>query len=178
MFGSVAQRLTSELYSRLHAINRRYEYASGMAGSHIFFPVVEYYKMADAAIVPTRKYPSDAGYDLYTLEDTLLNPRSFTDIHTGICIKMPTDMYWARITGRSSTVRSWGIQIQEGVIDSGYSGEMFVGCWNLTDVAKVVPAKTRLAQLIFHINVHVLWDESPRLLVSERGSNGFGSTGK
>lgn len=176
---NIHTHLTEVFWRYRDNLVRKYAQVSPPRALHVSlaFPAVEFFKLDVRAKVPERKNQSDAGYDLYTLDDMTLEPHSFTDVHTGISIKMPEGVYWARITGRSSTVRTWKLQIQEGVIDSGYTGEMFIGIWNLNDDWVLVPAGTRLAQLIFHINLHVSWVESDEPLSGERGNNGFGSTG-
>lgn len=132
------------------------------------------------ATMPYRKHEGDAGWDLYTVDPFTIAPGQFMDIKTGVHILMPAGV-WCRITGRSSTIRTWGIHVQEGIIDNTYTGEMFVGIRNVNVQELHVPAGTRLAQAIFHREVpvdlvfdtieHVDWGQDGR------GSAGFGSTG-
>lgn len=126
---------------------------------------------------PTRKYSGDAGYDLYTSKSQIVMARSFLDINTDVAVALPSGL-WARITGRSSTVRKYGLQVQEGIIDNGYRGELFVGVWNLTDQPVEIPAGSRIAQLILHHIVECPWKMVEQLPDSDRGSNGFGSSGR
>lgn len=130
----------------------------------------------DGGKLPTQGYPTDTGWDLYTLTDTTIPAREFIDIPTGVSMAMP-DPVWALLTGRSSAGRNFKIRIEQGVIDNEYTGELFVGVWNLQNKDITIPAGTRLAQLIFFERVPVKIVESGNLPKTSRGSNGFGSTG-
>jgi dUTP pyrophosphatase len=141
-------------------------------------------KLLPEARVPTRAHENDAGYDLYTAETfvTRLDWRSLDTpapqhIRTGIAVAMPPG-YWLEIVPRSSTFRRYGIVIGRAIIDEGFRGELFVTanegvCYPIT-----VYAGTRVAQVIFHKVVEVEWEEVDELPPSERGENGWGSTGE
>lgn len=129
------------------------------------------------AAIPRRQHAGDAGYDLAILDEISLLPQSFTDVATGISVKLPSGL-WARITGRSSTVRTWALQVQEAVIDGDYTGPLFVGVWNLNPHPVLLPAGTRIAQLILHRLETAPWVQVDELPETSRGSSGFGSTGK
>lgn len=127
-------------------------------------------------VLPTRGYVNDSGWDLTTSEQVLIPARGFKDIPTGVSMAMPEPL-WALMTGRSSAGRKYGVRIEQGVIDNGYTGELFVGVWNLADHDIVIPAGTRLGQLIFFKRTDVTIKEYDSLPKTARGSNGFGSTG-
>jgi dUTP pyrophosphatase len=128
--------------------------------------------------VPTKAYPDDAGWDLYVSRDVVIPAYSFIDIHTDIAIAMPEGL-WGRITGRSSTLRKYGLLVNEGIIDNGYRGELFIGVFNLTNHDRFIPAGTRLAQFIFHQLVEDLqWEPTMVLPPSQRQNKGFGSSGQ
>lgn len=139
-------------------------------------PTVEIVFLDDEAKVPTKKYEGDAGYDLYVSQSVVLQPHTFMDVHTGIAIKLPNG-YFARITGRSSTVRTKNLQVQEGIIDTDYTGELFIGVWNLNGEIVTIHQGERIAQLIPQRIEKVYWMQVDCLPNTERGSNGFGSTG-
>lgn len=129
------------------------------------------------AHLPTRGYPGDAGVDLYTSETTVVPPGQFRDVPTGIRLGLP-EGYWARITGRSSTLRKRGLMVAEGVIDNGYTGPIFAGVWNLSDYFVEIAVGDRLAQLILHRIEPLPFEEAVGIVsVDGRGSNGFGSSG-
>lgn len=128
----------------------------------------------EPTFMPFKRYVGDAGWDIFCLERTVVPPLSFMDIPTGIRIDIP-DGLWVRITGRSSTVRDLGLQVQEGIIDNGYTGPLFVGVWNLTNNPVTVDRGTRIAQIIFTRLQPVTWERGD-LRAKDRGEKGFGST--
>lgn len=131
---------------------------------------------ASSAHIPKRQHDGDVGWDLYTSRDSIIDPHAAMDVHTDIRVAMPTNM-WGMIVGRSSSIRNWGIRVETGIIDSGYRGELNVMAWNLTDKAVMVPEGMRIAQLILMNKVNVNWIETETLSPTERGADGFGSTG-
>lgn len=125
---------------------------------------------------PKDQYTGDAGCDLYTSEETWIQPGTFVDVPCGIAVAFPEGI-WGRITGRSSTIRKKGLLVIEGIIDNGYTGPIFAGVWNLTDRPVLVKVGERLAQLIPMRLVPVEFVEVDELPETERGSRGFGSSG-
>lgn len=142
-------------------------------------------------LVPRRSYADDAGFDLFVSQDTVLPWGQFVDVPCGVKVELP-DWSWGLLVGRSSTFRRRQIEVQLGVIDAGYRGELFAACiWrpegefaeytktNGVEAATTVKAGERLAQLIIIPNG--TRDVTP-LAVSnlghhQRGESGFGSTG-
>lgn len=133
-------------------------------------------KLEGEPLAPSQGYHGDAGWDLYTSRDQVIPPKTFADIHTDISIALPVG-HWGFITGRSSTIRNLGVRVENGVIDAGYRGEMFVGAWNLNDHEVFIRAHSRIAQLIVIASPSFWWVEVDALPPTDRGSNGFGSTG-
>lgn len=130
------------------------------------------------AKLPFRSRPTDAGYDIYSVENVVLQPNSASIVKTGIEISCPPGFYYT-IEGRSSL---WmrGIFPNRGIIDSTYTGEVVVSLVNVNEDAYTVHKGDRIAQIILHrqydaefINVE---DFSPEY--NQRGTNGFGSTGR
>lgn len=147
--------------------------------------------------LPTRSYSGDAGFDLYVRPPTpgdgagvwvepggygpstwKIRPGQFVDIPCGVAVELPERM-WARIVGRSSTLRKRGLMVAEGTIDQGYRGELFSGVWNLSSMDAYVKAGERIAQLIpMHLTAErVRMVRVEKLSDSDRGEAGFGSSG-
>lgn len=129
---------------------------------------------------PTRAYPDDAGLDLYVCGGPhTINPGQFLDVDCGVHIELPPGT-WGLITGRSSTLRRLGLLVAQGVIDGGYRGRLFAGCWNLGEEAVTVEDGDRLAQLIIHHNAteQIRVERAEVLSDGTRGSKGFGSSGQ
>ena len=130
--------------------------------------------------IPTKVYPGDAGWDLYVSRDVVVPAYSFVDVHTDIAIAMPEGV-WGRITGRSSTLRKYMLLVNEGIIDNGYRGELFIGVFNLTNHDRFIPVGTRIAQILFHRLVEkwgLQWEPTMVLPPSQRQDKGFGSSGQ
>lgn len=128
---------------------------------------------------PVKQHMGDAGWDLYTSETCTIAPGETRDVHTGVRMRMPPCLF-ARITGRSSSLRKHSILVNEGIIDNGYTGELFVCAHNLGNEPVTIEKGMRIAQVLFHVIEDVRWSEVEELQPSadKRGSAGFGSTGR
>lgn len=133
-------------------------------------------RLDERAVLPSFAYPGDAGMDLTIIEGATLGPGEALDLATGLAIELPLG-FWGRITGRSSTLRKRGLLVNEGVIDQGYRGPLFVYVKNLNGSTKTIEPGDRLAQLIVAPIVRPEVVETEALGDSIRGSNGFGSSG-
>lgn len=128
--------------------------------------------------IPEAKHPGDCGMDLYVSERTVVYPMQFTDIPNNISVQLPVG-YWALIIGRSSTFRKRGLLVLPSVIDNGYRGPLFSGAFNLTKEPVVVAVGERVAQMILlPITVPMVVTGVGLMEESERGKDGFGSTGR
>jgi len=139
---------------------------------------LEVKKITEAAKLPFRKRSTDAGYDLYAAEPSLLLLGRSTIVHTGIIITAPPGFYYT-IEGRSSLWMQ-GIFPNRGIIDATYCGELVVSLVNVTDKNYEVNIHDRIAQLILHrqydANFSIVEDFSPEY--NQRGEEGFGSSGQ
>ena len=136
------------------------------------------FELGEGAKAPFRKHIGDAGWDLYVSRPCTIEPGETVDVHTDIRIDMPPYLY-ARIVGRSSTLRKHKLMVNEGIIDNGYTGELFVCIHNLSDKPFRVEKGMRLAQVLFYNIEDVRWAEVKEIKPSpgKRGNEGFGSTG-
>jgi dUTP pyrophosphatase len=130
------------------------------------------------AQVPTKGSEHSAGYDLYSCCNALVYPQERMLIKTGIVLEIPEGFY-GRIAPRSGLALKNGIDVMAGVIDSDYRGEIGVILYN-TDKNTPFHIKIgdRIAQLI--IEKYYTFDLQKEQIINstERGSGGFGSTGK
>lgn len=142
-------------------------------------PVV-FEKHVPTATLPTKGYTDDAGFDLYAAVDAVIPARGQAMVSCGVAVDIPEGM-WAQITGRSSTLKKHNLLVAPtvGVIDEGYTGELFAPVVSISDEDVLVSKGDRIAQLILHHapgqNFRPVWG---RVRNKERGSNGFGSTGQ
>ena len=133
-------------------------------------------RLKDGAVVPTRAYENDAGWDLYLPVEAIVLANGRIMVPMGIAVAIP-DGHFGKIETRSSLAKQ-GLQTSGGVIDSGYRGEIAVLIRNTTDQDVVLEKGFRIAQMIIH---KILLDpmmEVSELPASERGAGGFGSSGK
>lgn len=145
-------------------------------------------KFNDELKIPTRGHYNDAGIDCYALDDfTLLPMKSeslfsgfdFTPnnntalIPLGFGLEIP-DGYMATIRPRSS-MSIKGIVTQIGTIDSGYRGEIKVAFCNLTKQPYEIKKGDKICQIVVEPVVLADFVED---LNNDRGTGGFGSTGK
>jgi len=137
------------------------------------------FEIGDGGRRPFKRYAGDAGWDLYVSRPVTIAPGETKDVHTDIKIKMPLHLY-ARITGRSSSLRKHDLMVNEGIIDNGYTDELMVCVRNLGTEPFQVKQGMRLAQILFHRKEDVRWSEVVSIGPSSdgRGNSGFGSTGE
>lgn len=129
--------------------------------------------------LPRSAHPGeDAGLDLFASETTLCPPGAFTAVPSGFAVELP-EWGWGLVTGRSSALHR-GLLVKDAVIDSGYRGELFANCRNLTTSTIWVEAGERIAQLVIMPNLtkDLVPIEVPALQNSARGDRGFGSSGR
>ena len=130
----------------------------------------------ERATKPTKAHRGDAGYDLYASEDTVIVGRQRTTIKTGVSFDMSDGMA-GLIWPRSGLSVKKGLDVLAGVVDSGYRGEVMVCLYNTSDEDVEINRGDRIAQIIFQEVPLVSLIPSEELETSQRGSNGFGSTG-
>lgn len=137
------------------------------------------FELGEGAKAPFKKHFGDAGWDLYTSRPCIIPPGETVDVHTDVKIDMPPYLY-ARIVGRSSTLRKHRLMVNEGIIDNGYTGELFVCVHNLGNKPFDVDKGMRLAQVLFYTIEDVRWSQVDAVLPTpgKRGDAGFGSTGR
>lgn len=128
------------------------------------------------AKMPTRANEYDAGFDLYSIIDTVIPPKQRKTVNTGIAIQMPEHMA-GLIWPRSGLSVKQGIDVLAGVVDSGYRGQIMVCLYNTSDEIVVLNTGDRIAQIIFQEVPRVLMEVHESLGSSQRGENGFGSSG-
>ena len=131
---------------------------------------------------PSRATEGSAGLDLMACldEPVSIAPRQLVRIPTGIAIALPGPEHVALVFARSGLGIKHGISLSNGVgvIDSDYRGEIQVGLTNLSDTPYTVQPGDRIAQLV------VMPVAVPELEIvtgledTQRGTGGFGSTGR
>lgn len=128
--------------------------------------------------VPTFANKGDAGADLYAAVDATINPFNNNIIPVGFAVAIPHGHVGLICPRSGLSQHNVTVANAPGVIDSGYRGELRVILSNHSGLAYMVERGDRIAQLV------ILPIDTPRFRVvdslddTERGTNGFGSTGR
>ena len=130
----------------------------------------------DDAIPPHRGSKLAAGYDLHSYEEKEISPGETLLFDTGISFTVPHGTY-GRIAPRSGLSKK-GIMVNAGVIDRDYTGPVKVMLHNLSNEKYIVRKNDRIAQLVLERIVTPKFVIVNELENTDRGSGGFGSTGK
>lgn len=138
---------------------------------------VKFKKLGENIKTPTYAYHGDAAFDLFARIETELKPGEWKNIPTGLALEIP-DGYAGLIWDKSSVAMKNGIKTLGGVIDAGYRGEVEVGVMNLGDKIYIFEKGHKVAQMIIQKIEQAEMVEVMELGETERGSKGFGSSGK
>ena len=136
-------------------------------------------KLVDSAVVPKYAHEGDAGVDLYSTEELMLQPGQRVLISTGISISIP-DSYEAQVRPRSGMSIKYGLSVvnSPGTIDCKYRGEIKVILINHGERDFRVEKGMKIAQMVFNKVEIAEFKEVEELDDTKRGSDGFGSTGQ
>lgn len=129
--------------------------------------------------LPAYAHSGDAGADLHTAIDVLLDPGERVTVPTGLAIALP-DGYAAFVHPRSGLAARCGLTVVNapGTVDAGYRGEIRVTLLNTDPRTPVKLSRgDRIAQLVIQRVERAEFVEADTLPESARGSGGFGSTG-
>lgn len=141
---------------------------------------INFKKLNENAVTPTRGSEQAAGWDLYACidEEYWIAPHETIKIGTGIAAAIPEGCFGA-IYARSGLATKQGLRPANavGVIDSDYRGEIIVALHNDSEHLQCVVPAERIAQIIISPYVNVDWDMVDELDDTKRGDGGFGSTG-
>ena len=129
------------------------------------------------AYEPTRAHPTDAGLDLRAKERVKIWPGMAATIDTGVHVELPPG-YYGKIESKSGLNVKHSIVSCGGTIDEPYRGSIVVKLYNLGDKAYVFEPGDKVAQLVIQPYIAPEIEISDTLSETDRGSNGFGSTGK
>lgn len=144
---------------------------------------------------------SDLGFDLYSIEDVVLQPGVPVKVRTGIAVEGPPG--WGFVLGDRSSMAAKGVTYAGGRIDAGYRGEILVCLVNVnqpvyslrtvrdasgavtevmlehSDASVTIHKGDKIAQMSpFEARTQLAVEVVEELTASTRGANGFGSTGR
>ena len=128
--------------------------------------------------LPARATPQAAGYDIRSAVEVVLNPGEIRLISTGLIMELPEGME-CQVRPRSGLALKYGITLPNspGTIDPDYRGEVKIIIQNLGSEQVTLIRGERVAQLVFSLFQSPEVSEVKELSSTDRGEDGFGSTG-
>ncbi len=139
-------------------------------------------RLGDSIPLPTYATSHSAGLDLRACLDQPyeLLPGASHLIPTGLAIHIADPNIAAMILPRSGLGHKHGIVLGNlvGLIDADYQGPILISCWNRSAVTYIIEPGERIAQLVIVPIFRAQFDIVDEFEESERGSGGFGSSGR
>lgn len=130
----------------------------------------------EGARMPTRAHEMDAGLDLYAREDAIIEAKDYCTFDTGVHVEIP-EGYVGFLKSKSGLNVKHSIT-SEGVIDAGYTGSIVVKLYNNGGWEYRVKAGDKISQLVILPYASVPLELVDSLDDTDRGDNGFGSSGR
>lgn len=138
--------------------------------------MIKFHKNNENSTIPTTGSDGAAGYDLYAAEELSIPSGIRMLVDVGVTLEMPpgvVGLIWPR-----SGLACSGIDVGAGVIDSDYRGGVKALLINSSGQEKKILIGDRIAQIIFQPCLNCAAEGTTRLSETDRGNDGFGSTGK
>ena len=133
-------------------------------------------RLEPGAFVPIRMHPTDAGLDIRAMRDGIVRAGQSAIFHTGVHVQLPPDTAGLFVS-KSGLMMKHDITAT-GLVDEGYDGEIMVKLFNHGSNDYNVKAGDKIGQLVimpvFYEPIQVV----DSIVGGERGSSGFGSTGR
>ena len=131
----------------------------------------------EGAFMPLRAHPTDAGLDLRAKERVKIWPGTCATIDTGVHIELPHG-YYGKIESKSGLNVNHSIVSCGGTIDEPYRGSIVVKLYNFGKSSHVFEPGDKVAQLVIQPYIAPELELVKELSETDRGSEGFGSSGK
>lgn len=137
------------------------------------------FTLDEGAYMPEKAHAADAGFDLRAMHDARIVDccNDGTVFDTGVHVAIP-EGYAGFVQSKSGLNVKHGVICPVGTIDAGYTGSIAVKLYNLGSEPYQVKAGDKIAQLIIQPIAACELVEVESLDQTERGDNGFGSTGR
>lgn len=133
-------------------------------------------KLDEGAYKPLRAHKTDAGLDLLSPMHKVIRANDWESIDTGVHVEIPVG-YVGMITSKSGLMAKEGIT-SRGTIDSGYTGSIKAVLFNHSKKDYIVEKGQKITQLVLIPIITPDVEIVDSLEETERGSDGFGSTGR
>lgn len=133
-------------------------------------------KLDQGSVMPSRAHEHDAGLDLYAAETAYIAPHSWVAVSTGVHAEIPRG-FVGLLTSKSGLMAKHGLTCR-GTIDAGYTGTIKAVIFNHSDQVYKVTAGDKVTQMVIMPIITPELELVEELERTERGTQGFGSTGK
>ena len=130
----------------------------------------------EGAYMPARAHEWDAGLDLYAMEEQWIPGECGVEFNTGVHLEIPKG-FVGLVKSRSGLMMKQKITT-DGVVDAGYTGAIRVMLFNHGIFTHKVNRGDKIAQLVIVPCLIPELEVVERLDETDRGDNGFGSTGR
>lgn len=143
-------------------------------------PTLVFFKNDPSAIIPSKAHYSDAGYDLTIIKKVKDIGKNIAMYDTGISLQIPLG-YYVEIHPRSSLSKSGYILSNLcGVIDNGYTGNLFICLTRVDDSIKPFVLPFQCCQMILKKSdyCHFVEGVKDNVVETSRSAGGFGSSDK
>jgi dUTP pyrophosphatase len=134
-------------------------------------------KLHPDAKIPLFAYSTDAGMDVFTIEDITIPDGAHRLIRTGIAIAIP-EGYVALVWDKSGIANMRHLKTVGGVFDTDYRGEYLIGVYNFGTTPQSFQKGDKIAQILIQKVEHPELIEVDELDDTVRGAGAFGSTGR
>ena len=139
---------------------------------------LKFKKLSENAKIPTKAHPDDACYDVYSPVDIVLDPRTITKFNLDFAVACPRHTklcFYSR-----SGLASKGIFLSNsvGIVDENYRGCCAVALYNATNREYQISKGDRILQCALEFVQPFVIEEADELDETDRGTGGFGSSGK
>ena len=150
--------------------------------------ILEYRRLRDDVIAPTRGNPSDAGLDVYwnpedpNTSSINIAPGDSVILATGLQVGIPHG-YMLQVMNRSSVAAKRHLVVGAHCVDSGYAGEIFINLHNIGRGMQVLERGTKISQVVMvpvvAFRPQEITEDPYRtaITISDRGDGALGSTG-
>lgn len=128
------------------------------------------------AIKPDRAHATDAGLDLMAPSDGIIDPGQSALIDTGVHVQLPAGTCGILISKSGLNVKS-GV-VSTGLIDEGYTGSIMVKLYNHGNHRYIFHRGDKVTQLVVVPCMYEPVELVEQIAGGDRGSRGFGSTGR
>ncbi len=134
-------------------------------------------KLHPDAKLPCFAHSTDAGMDLFTVEDITIPPGEHRLVKTGVAIVFP-EGYTALVWDKGGIANKRHLKTVGGVFDTDYRGEYLIGLYNFGTEPQAFAVGDKIAQLLIQKVEHPEIFEVTELDETARGEGKFGSTGR